>query len=50
MVIPYEDTSMSLYPGTIVNKGEIDYREKLEQKNESLKPGSVYTQDNFLSK
>jgi hypothetical protein len=50
LVIPYEDTSMNLYPGTIVNKGEIDYREKLEQKNEVLKPGSVYTQDNFLSK
>ena len=50
LVIPYEDTSMSLYPGTIINKGEIDYREKLEQKNEVLKPGSVYTQDNFLSK
>lgn len=29
MVIPYEDTSMGLYPGTIVNKSEIDYREKL---------------------
>jgi hypothetical protein len=50
LVIPYEDTSMSLYPGTIVNRSEIDYREKLESRTNELKPGSVYTQDNYLSK
>ena len=41
---------MNLYPGTIVNKSEIDYRDKLEQKKDILTPGSVYTQDNLLSK
>jgi hypothetical protein len=50
LIIPYEDTSLSLYPGQINNKSSIDYRDKLEAKGELLRPGSIYTQDNFFSK
>jgi hypothetical protein len=54
LVIPYIDSKLSIYPGNIVNRCQIDYRKKIAAKEKELKIGSLYVQrcagvDNFLT-
>ena len=52
LVIPYKDLSMGIYPGNIINKCSVDYRLKIQKKDELKEVGSIYVQkclgiDNF---
>lgn len=45
LIIPYNDLTLNIYPGNIVNRCQIDYRKKLADKGSELENnGSVYVQ------